>query len=114
MEPNAARMIARTPASRLRFGVKKKEKEEKAMDKFDLAEKIIGYQDRLYDERGWNCAPNGADEYDAGVRDIERMIEEDGIGALITGEVIDIVDNENAHMAAAAADSVYMRRQAGA
>ena len=45
-------MIARTPASRLRFGVKKKEKEEKAMDKFDLAEKIIGYQDRLYDERG--------------------------------------------------------------
>lgn len=76
----------------------------------EIAEKIETLQDEVYQLHDANCAPNDDAEYQEWEDWIADQIRKSTYADFITEDVIDYLDDVNAHMAASAADTVLRER----
>ena len=75
-----------------------------------IAERIVGLQDEIYDLHEANSAPVRLQEYQEWENWIADQIRKSTYADMINWNVIHIIEDENAHMAAAAAVTVMKER----
>lgn len=72
----------------------------------EIAAKCIDLQFDLYEARGMHCAPAKEEEYDECVSWIADQLRKSALVLVLTEEIADICDDDNAHMAAEAVRSI--------
>ena len=76
----------------------------------EIAEKIETLQDEVYQLHDADCAPSDDAEYQEWEDWIADQIRKSTYADFITEDVIDYLDEINAHMAASAADTILRER----
>ena len=76
----------------------------------EIVDKIESLQDEVYQLHDADCAPNDDAEYQEWEDWIADQIRKSTYADFITEDVIDYLDEVNAHMAASAANTVLRER----
>lgn len=80
------------------------------LDTAAIVDKIEGLQDEVYELHDAHCAPNDNAEYQQWENWIADQIRKSTYADFITEDVVDYLDEINAHMAASAAQTVMRER----